>query len=384
MIGTDDIPNAPPVESFWGVGLEGDAVFMPGGVSDIAFNPEADPNYIYSGSIGHQAFCGCTSLTSVTLGSNIGYLGGFIFEGCSALKEVDLSMIKVYTPDTVIVTPGYNHRWHMSLQGIFKDCTSLVDIKLPEGIAWLDRTFEGCTSITEFVVPDTVKGLNGTFTNCSSLLSVSIPESVVALSKTFVNCSALREITLPQKLVKIGDETFFYCNSLIYVYVPDSVTEIGNQVFVGNPEIGMNVSFGKGVEKVFDDCVTTADAIVFRGTVEEWKKSPFYNKVNCHNPLGEGSDVICTDGTIIGDDVVDTMKGIKLSDGTLYVSFKDVTFQYTPGVIESVISRSLDEIEAELVASGSTSWTRVKAIDLLQTKTNRNISTYGHIREMIQ
>ncbi|MBQ2027136.1 MAG: leucine-rich repeat protein, partial [Alistipes sp.] len=48
-------------------------------------------------SIGNSAFCGCSSLTSVTIGNSVTSIGDYTFQNCASLKEV---YCKPTTPPT--------------------------------------------------------------------------------------------------------------------------------------------------------------------------------------------------------------------------------------------------------------------------------------------
>ena len=380
-IATNDTPNAPPVKSNLGIRNDQvDEVFMPGGGTEFAFDPTADPELIYSATIGNCAFEDCTALTSVTLGSNIGHVGYGAFAGCTALTFMDLSMITANTPDVVVVTPGYNHRFHMSLMQVFSNCTSLKEVKLPQGIQWLSGTFEGCTALTEFTVPETVKGLKRTFIGCSSLKSITVPESVLALSETFTSCTSLSEITLPETLVKIGRDTFSGCDALRSVYVPDSVAEIGEQAFTNLHETA-SISLGKGIRRIDQNAICHVYAIIYRGTAAEWE-SIDRDGWGGLDPNEEPLDIICSDGTITnGSTLTPSMTGILLSDGTVYASYLGITVMIQANGQNTAISLSLSEVEAELTAKGAVDWRHVTAEDLLRLSTPQNFPLYAHIAQ---
>ncbi len=381
-IATNDVPNAPPVGSNLGFGVDRvDEVFMPGGISDIAFDPTADPNLIYSSSIGPFAFKDCTALASVTFGSNVGYFGGFVFSGCTSLRSVDMSMITAHDPSTVIVTPSNNHRWHMSLQGLFDGCTSLEEVKLPNCIQWLDTTFRGCTSLKEFTVPNTVKGLNKTFSECTSLKEITLPESVIALSETFSGCTSLAEIKLHDKLVKIGRKTFSGCYSLTSVYVPDSVTEIGDFAFSNNETL--TVSVGKGIKSIGKEAINFVYTIVYRGTMNEWGEIELHERWGGMSPNEDYADIICSNGTIVdGETFTESMTGILLADGTVYGSFFGITVKLYPDSRDEIVSLTLAEIETELKAAGAEGWRYVSAVEIAGLKDCNKFTCYERIKQM--
>jgi hypothetical protein len=297
-----------------------------------------------------------------------------------------MSRIKAHGPQDVIVTPSRNHRFPMSLQNLFSGCTSLTDVKLPQGIEWLQGTFEGCTALKEFTVPDSVKGLNRTFIGCTGLESITIPESVTALAHTFESCTSLTEVTLPETLLKIGDRTFKGCDSLAGLYVPDSVEEIGERVFPYGEFSDFALSIGRGVKRIGREALYNNYAVIYRGTSEEWRQIELHENWNG----GEGFegkdgtfciDIICADGTIVGnEELEESMSGILLADGTVYGRFFGVTVKFRDGR-EEIIEKDLAGVEADLRAEGAEGWRHVGPEDILKMG-NSKYSIYAVVRDM--
>ena len=78
-------------------------------------------------TIGDNAFCYCTGLTSITLGNSITTIGNGAFAGCTGLTSITL-------PDSV------TRIWYYAFSG----CTSLTSISLPDGCSIGAGAFEGC------------------------------------------------------------------------------------------------------------------------------------------------------------------------------------------------------------------------------------------------
>ena len=87
--------------------------------------------------IGDGAFEDCTSLQSISFGSNFKYLGTKAFYNCTGLKNVDFGISTLSVGD-----------------GAFADCTQLTSISLPKTLTQLGTAaFMNCRSLTD-AVPD--------------------------------------------------------------------------------------------------------------------------------------------------------------------------------------------------------------------------------------
>ena len=135
-----------------------------------------------------------------------------VFKGCTSLKSVSL-------PDG-LTTIGQN---------TFKGCTSLESINLPDGLTTIGyEAFRECTSLKSITLPDSVATIeSGAFAHCTGLESISIPDGVSTIKQaTFYGCTNLKSVTLPDGLKSIGGNAFKECTSLESISIPDGVTFI--------------------------------------------------------------------------------------------------------------------------------------------------------------
>ena len=100
---------------------------------------------------------------------------------------------------------------------------------------------------------------NGAFYGCSSLKNIKIPEGVTSIGwGAFDGCSSLTSIKIPESVTSIGDWAFFGCSSLKSIKIPESVTSIGYRAFDGCNNLDVvidnkkkNIRVGK---YTFDGC----------------------------------------------------------------------------------------------------------------------------------
>lgn len=183
-------------EAFYGSGLT--SIFIPDSVETLDSN----------------AFTDCTSLKTVTIedGSKVRFLTG-VFKGCTSLTTVDLG--------TTIED--------LSTE-LFAGCTSLTTIDIPKYIEIIyDSAFKDCTALKTVNFSDSVTEIwQSAFMNCTSLTDVTLPPNIKKISYfAFANCDSLKHIDIPTTTdsIFIREGAFAGCNSMYYIVIPqDSPT----------------------------------------------------------------------------------------------------------------------------------------------------------------
>jgi hypothetical protein len=155
-------------------------------------------------SIGDEAFCGCSGLTSIEIPNSVTSIGYGAFEYCSALTSIIVNE----------GNPNYDSRGN---------CNAIIETES-------NTLIRGCQN-TEIASSVTSIG-DYAFSGCSGLTSIEIPNSVTSIGfDAFSGCSGLTGIEIPNSVTSIGDYAFSGCSGLTSIEIPNSVTSIGYGAF---------------------------------------------------------------------------------------------------------------------------------------------------------
>ena len=170
-------------------------------------------------SIGHDAFSGCSSMTSVTIPNSVKSIGSFAFSHCYSLTSITI-------PNSV-----------RSIKcATFSHCSSMTSVTIPNSVTSIENgAFYSCYGLTSITIPSSVTTIGEeTFYSCSGLTSITIPNSVTSIGKSaFQFCSRLTSVTIPNSVTTIGQETFQFCSNLTSVTIPNTVKSIEKNAFNG-------------------------------------------------------------------------------------------------------------------------------------------------------
>ena len=230
----------------------------------------------------NMIFRDCSSLKSVTLPNGLTKIGASLFQECTALESV--------TIPSSVNTIG---------DSAFYGCRSLTTITLPEGLTTIGtQAFEYCSSLVSIIIPDSVTSIGSyAFHNCQALKTVKLSNSLISIEeRTFYYCLALETVNIPDGVTSIGKEAFAICGNNLEIVIPDSVTSIEEAVFFNS--FATSISLGKGITSIpahlFNGSKKLRN-IYFDGTLAEWKS---LEKGSNWNKDVIGCMVICNDGNI--------------------------------------------------------------------------------------
>lgn len=194
--------------SFYGTALE--SVIIPSSIENI----------------GKYAFGNCTKLVDIQLTDGIKQLGmfeGYAFANCNVERIlIPPSVEKItkycFSDCTKLTRVQFTTNIEKAKleEGIFKNCTALNDVVLPEDMLYLgNNMFENCTSLESINLPKNLQELGDyCFKGCSKLASLNIPESIKRIGKYCFEDTSIGKIALPRTVTEIEGYAFSGCTSL--------------------------------------------------------------------------------------------------------------------------------------------------------------------------
>ena len=123
--------------------------------------------------------------------------------------------------------------------GMFKNAVNLSEIKLTEGMTFIEENaFIGCSSLESVSLPASMKTIgNYAFQDCSGMTYLEIAGDVTVVARTTAGSpfkgSGITEITVKSGVTKIPARLYVEAFALEGLNLPDTVSVIGSRAFDG-------------------------------------------------------------------------------------------------------------------------------------------------------
>lgn len=204
-------------------------------------------------AIKESAFESCTSLSSISLHSNIHLIEPKAFYNTKYYDDInnwqngalyiDHALIKVdhEYEGVFVVKPGTTIIASEAFGGEFFPCKNITEIILPNTLKYIcPAAFEGCNSLKTITIPESVQVIGPySFRNCTNLESITINAPLQTISEScFACCNKLKTINLPITLKKIEKLAFAQCYQLKTINFPNQLEIIGSYAFQHCSELG--------------------------------------------------------------------------------------------------------------------------------------------------
>lgn len=193
--------------------------------------------------MGYGAFKDCTNLTKITLPESLEELGyeytvtgfdGFVFAGCTSLKEVSIGS-KIETIPTAT----------------FSGCSALDKVTIANGVKKMgERVFEDCAALTALELPSSMEQIERAAFMRTGFTTFTWPGSVKVIpNSAFLYCRALTGFTIEEGVEEVGKQSFAACYGYDKVICPNSVEWIHADAFQGADKV-TEIRLGTGLRRL--------------------------------------------------------------------------------------------------------------------------------------
>lgn len=197
-------------------------------------------HFVLLGSIGEQAFYGCTELTQITIPEQVTIVGGKAFWNCPALQTVTFNAVNCTSMQT---TYNSNTTYSVFSSDVSGGASALTRVVIGSNVQRIpDYAFKGSVDIYQrLVIPASVAEIGKhAFDGCNSLVQMVIQgNGLLTIGEyAFNGCSALRSaLNLPNSVTSIGQYAFYGCENLPSVTIGTGVETVGGFAFWNCPNL---------------------------------------------------------------------------------------------------------------------------------------------------
>lgn len=334
------------------------------------------------------SFCGCESITSITMGDRVRVVDDYSFTGCTGLKSIVFGPNVENIGNTAFVSEGLavesitvpaNDKWISDIP-IFSDMRKLKEIIIPECDADLvtvdgvlfnkDMTvlyrypsdklgdtynvpttvmyihsgaFNSNQNLKNLVLPDGLKHMgNYVFSESVSLQSVNIPENISVIPRYAFYGSDISSIVLPDNVTDIDYSAFGFCESLTEITLSQNLARIHSMAFAGCTKI-LSITIPKSLNSIQSSAFIGCNI----QTIINHSSLFFTPGSNEHGGIALGAETIEQ-----GNSFIRTVDGFKVSYNTEDRTYVLLAYE---GVLRDVTvgNLTIDGVEYTPIAIGN-------------------------------
>ena len=299
-------------------------------------------------TIEQYAFYGCSKLGKVTFPSQkLNSLAPYAFSYCGITSIKLPSSITtigegLFVSDYSLVTVEFDENIQVSNfpNYLFRKCTSLVEITIPNSVTAISDSFDYCYSLVRFHVSanntkfieydNAIYSLDGTKIHkypCGKTGSYTIRDNVTLIDSHCFMTSKLSEVIMPDTIKTTGIYVF-YLSNISSIILSSNITSIGSNAFQECVNL-KSIVLPEGLKEIGDQC--------FYGS----KNLENISLPSTLNKIGGGAFLGCSDNLNINIQNNDNFK----NENEMLINTKENLFiMYTGSSENIIIDKNIKEI----------------------------------------
>ena len=184
------------------------------------------------------------------------------------------------------------------LNWTYQNCTSLIDVYLPDGVYFHYASFIGCSALESITLPQTgvTQIPTDCFNGCIKLTSINIPDTVKNLgARAFQNCNALSVIKIPEIATGVIPQDFRKitngkASTPVTYIVPKTCTGINSQYSINGCNVQKIIFTGTSDSAFIADVTNDYESAL---SLIEYANHCEYYYNNVHNLISEEGNTCC-------------------------------------------------------------------------------------------
>ena len=218
-------------------------------------------------SIGGQAFFNCASLPYVEFTENLEYIGGEAFKNCFSLAG-ELQLPHSLSGVGSSAFHGCSSLTSVNLgsglttlpNSMFNNCGKLQTVNFLQNLESIGpQVFERCESLSGIVIPDSVESIEaGAFRFCAAgskgLTDITFGSGLKIIGNgAFSSDTLLETAVLPNNLEQIYGRAFALCGLTGHIEIPNSVYFVGVEGYESNYSLE-GVTLSTSMDTIYEEC----------------------------------------------------------------------------------------------------------------------------------
>lgn len=166
--------------------------------------------------ISNNLFEGCTALREINL-ENVVNIGERAFKGCTALKQINLDNVNAIGEEafcgcSALSNVKFGSKIGYLCNAVFCGCSAIEELDIPKNISYIGcECFKDCVALKDIKLAGVMEIDNNAFEHCISIYSINLPKSLLHIApNAFSFCTNLNTVTLQNRFIDIDETAFEY------------------------------------------------------------------------------------------------------------------------------------------------------------------------------